>query len=83
MACMSQNFLSKIDRITPAMFAKEIDKIVRESKMDHIQAVLYYCEKNRIDLESVPQLLNSSLKQKIELVAQDLHLLPKTSKLPL
>ena len=80
---MAQSFLSRIDRITPAMFAKEIERIVTQSKMDYIQAVLYYCEKHNIDLESVPQLLNSQLKQKLEMNGQELHLLPRTSKLPL
>jgi len=53
------------------------------SKSSCIDILIDYCVKNDIEIESVNKLLSSSLKQKLEVEAQDLNLLKvKSNKLP-
>jgi hypothetical protein len=70
---------------TPAQFMKEIDALVLEKKMEYIDAVIYYCEKNSIEIETAASLIKGSakMKAKIQTEAEDLNYLPKTRKLPL
>ena len=53
--------------------------------MSYIDAIIYFCEKNSVDLESVPKLISKPLKEKLKCEAMELNLLKKTShaKLPL
>lgn len=64
----------------PSRFAQEIEKVVKEEKTSYIDAIIYFCERNKIDLESVPKLLSKPLKEKIKCEAMDLNFLKKTSK---
>ena len=65
----------------PARFAEEIEKLVLINKeMNYIDAIVYFCELNAIDLESVPKLISKPLKEKIKYEAQELNFLKKTSR---
>jgi hypothetical protein len=64
----------------PSRFAQEIEKVVQEEKVSYIDAIIYFCDRNKIDLESVPKLLSKPLKEKIKCEAIHLNFLKKTSK---
>lgn len=65
----------------PSRFAQEIEKIVQiEKNLNYIDAIIFFCEKNKIDLESVPKLLSKPLKEKIKYEAMELNFLKKTSR---
>ncbi len=67
--------------ICPSKFAQEVEKIVQETPdVNYIDAVIIFCEKNKIDLESVPKLLSKPLKEKIKFQAMELNFLKKTSR---
>ena len=69
-----------------AGFAQEIEKLVQVNKdMNYIDAIVHFCDKNSIDVESVPKLIPKTLKEKIKNEAQELNYLKKSSraKLPL
>ena len=53
--------------------------------MNYIDAVVYFCEQNNIDVESVSKLISKPLKEKIKYEAMELNFLKRTSraKLPL
>ena len=53
--------------------------------MNYIDAIVYFCDLNSIDLESVPKLISKPLKEKIKYEAQELNFLKRSSraKLPL
>lgn len=64
-------------------FSLEIEKIVKEKRdLTYMDAVIWYCEQNDIELSTVNPLISKTLKQKIELEAQKLNFLPKTGVLP-
>jgi hypothetical protein len=65
----------------PSRFAQEIEKIVQTNpEMNYIDAIIFFCEKNSIDLESVPKLISKPLKEKIKYDAMELNFLKKTSR---
>lgn len=67
--------------ICPSKFAQEIEKIVTENvNMNYIDAICYFCEQNKIDLDSVPKLISKPLKEKIKYDAIELNFLKKTSR---
>ena len=65
----------------PSRFAQEIEKVVKyNSEMNYIDAIIFFCEENNIDLESVPKLISKPLKEKIKYEAMELNFLKKTSR---
>jgi hypothetical protein len=65
----------------PSKFAQEIENLVQiNAEMNYIDAIIHFCEKNNIDLESVPKLISKPLKEKIKYEAMELNFLKKTSR---
>jgi len=65
----------------PSRFAQEIESLVQtNSDMNYIDAIVYFCENNNIDVESVPKLISKPLKEKIKYEAMELNFLKKTSR---
>ena len=65
----------------PTKFAQEIETLVQINvEMNYIDAIIHFCEKNSIDLESVPKLISKPLKEKIKYEATELNFLKKTSR---
>ncbi len=64
----------------PSRFAQEVEKLVVQESVSYIDAIIAFCEINKIDLESVPKLLSKPLKEKIKCEATELNFLKKTSK---
>lgn len=58
-----------------------IESIVIEKKLNHMEAILYYCEQNFIDPEDIVPQINKNLKQKIELNMIEANMLPKSGRL--
>jgi hypothetical protein len=66
--------------LCPSRFAQEIESIVQTDKVTYIDSIIYFCEKNNIDLESISKLISKPLKDKIKNEAMELNFLKKTSK---
>jgi hypothetical protein len=67
-------------------FSEEIEKITKQNKdMKYMDAIVFFCEKNNIDVESIPKLMSKPLKERLKCEAMELNLLKKTShaKLPI
>ena len=65
----------------PARFAQEIESLVQsQPDLNYIDAIVYFCDLNSIDLESVPKLISKPLKEKIKYEAQELNFLKRTSR---
>lgn len=63
-------------------FSLEIERISKVHNMPYMDSILYYCDKEGLDIEDVGTLVNQSLKEKIALEAQQLNYMPKTAVLP-
>ena len=65
----------------PTKFAQEIETLVLENKdMNYIDAIVHFCDKNSIDVESVPKLISKPLKEKIKCDAQELNFMKRTTR---
>ena len=64
-------------------FSLNIENIVKEKKITHMEAVLWYCKDQGIEPDTVSNLLTKGLKEKIEANARELNFLPKTATLPI
>jgi hypothetical protein len=70
----------------PSKFTQEIESLVQSvPDMNYIDAIVHFCEKNSIDVESVPKLITKPLKDKLKAEAMELNFLKRSSraKLPL
>ena len=68
---------------TSAEFYTKIVKLVEETKLSYMDAVMHYCDLNNMEPETAAQLINSKLKAQIREEAEKLNYLPNTAKLPL
>ena len=66
-------------------FSLNIESIVKEKKISHMDAVVWYCDENDLDTSQVSSLISKSLKEKIQLEATNLRMLkiPKCGQLPI
>ena len=69
--------------LTKANFSIIIEKIVKAKQISYMDAIVYYCEKNGMEVESAAKLVTPTIKSTLKVEAQELHFLPQTSKLPL
>ena len=65
----------------PSRFAQEIETLVQINKsMNYIDAIVHFCDKNGVDVESVPKLISKPLKEKIKCDAQELNFMKRTTR---
>ena len=55
-------------------FSLKIESIVKEKKISHMDAVVWYCDENDLDTSQVSSLISKSLKEKIQLEATNLRM---------
>ena len=66
-------------------FSLIIEGVVKEKRpITYMDAILWYCEQNQIEVESVGLLISKALKEKIQVEAANANLLKieATGKLP-
>lgn len=68
---------------SPNEFSLYIEKKVQDSKIGYMEAIISYCDEIDIDIETIAGLVNKSLKEKIQLEAEEQNYLKKRGKLPL
>jgi hypothetical protein len=77
--------IEQINIKTPTQFVGEIEKIVQEKKITYLDAVMYFVDTRKVEVETVASLIKGSqvLKAKIQGEAEDLRLVKSGAKLPL
>lgn len=64
-----------------AKVSQDIEDIYRTNKdMNYIDSVMYFCDENKIDVESIPKLISKPLKEKIKYEAMELNFLKRSSR---
>ena len=64
-------------------FSMMIMQMAIAEKIDHMDAITSYCERNNLEIEMAASLINDSLKSIIQGEAMELRYLPRGGKLPL
>ena len=64
-------------------FYETIENIVWKYYISYMDAIVMYCEKNGIEIESIASLIknNDNFKSRVQIEAEDLNYLPKTARL--
>ena len=65
---------------TSKSFTAAIEIIAKEKQITHMEAVLWYCNKEGLEPDTVSPLISKGLKEKIEANARDLNFLPKQAQ---
>lgn len=65
-------------------FYKEIDKLVKNHNLTYMDAIVYYCERNEVEIETAAAMIkgNFRIKSQIQQEGEQLNFLPRTAKLP-
>jgi len=71
------NFINK------KKFTRMTEDTVRTKSMSYMDAVVYLCEENNLEIEDVKKYITTSIKEKIELEAMNLNFLAKNETLPI
>ena len=67
------------------VFSLIIEGVVKDKKpITYMDAIIWYCEQNQIEVESVGRLISKALKEKIQVEASKANLIKveQTGKLP-
>ena len=66
-------------------FTDEVEQLVKTYNINYIDAIITFCEENKIELQAVSKLITKPMKEKLKYDAIQLNFLKKTSraKLPL
>ena len=74
----------KINVIDTKGFSLKIENIVIDKKIPYMDAIVHYCDRNDMELETAAKLINSKIKQTIASEASDLNMMKeKINKLPI
>lgn len=68
--------------LTKNKFTKMIEETVREKRITYMDAVVFLCEKNNIEIEEIKKFISPTIKGKIEVEAQNLNFIPRGNTLP-
>jgi hypothetical protein len=64
-----------------AKFSELIEDLVKVNKdMNYIDAIVYYCDQNSIEVDSIGKLISKPLKEKLKCDAINLNFLKRTSR---
>lgn len=64
-----------------AAFSLHIEELARKHKVNHMDAVLKYCEENFLEPDDIKSLINKPLRDKIENDMREANMLPKQATL--
>ena len=60
-------------------FGLTIEEIVKTKKISYMDAIVYFCDRNEVDPATIGPMVNKSLKEKIQIEAENLRLIKKSS----
>lgn len=65
------------------VFSEQIMKLVSDTGLEYIEAIVEYCEQTGLDVETAAILITPALKSKIADEASSINLIERFSKLPI
>jgi hypothetical protein len=70
---------------TSNTFIEEIEKLCRTKNIEYIDAVVHWCEKNKIEVEYIAAYIKKDpvFKSKIQAEAENLNILKRGARLPI
>lgn len=70
---------------TLAEFTEDVQKLVKQGNITHLDAIVAWCEQRSVDVEQVIPLVKKSqvIKAKLESESSELNLIEKSNTLPI
>lgn len=70
---------------TSSTFVDDVELLCKSKNMDYIDAVVMWCENNKIEVEYIANLIKKDpvMKSKIQVEAENLNVLKKSARLPI
>lgn len=72
-----------VEILSTQKFSLLIEDFVKQKRCSYMDAVVLYCQENEIEIETAARLINTKIKEQIEVEAIELNFLPKVNKLPI
>lgn len=65
-------------------FVEEIEKLCRDKNIEYIDAIVFWCQKNNLEVETAAYWIKKDpvMKSKIQLEAENLNVLKHGARLP-
>lgn len=66
-------------------FIEEIEKLCRTKNIEYIDAIIFWCQKNNLEVETAAYWIKKDpvMKSKIQLEAENLNILKRGARLPI
>ena len=66
-------------------FVQDVERLCREKNLEYIDAVVMWCERNNLDIETAAYWIKKdpAMKSKIQTEAENLNILKRGARLPL
>ena len=70
---------------TRSLFIEEIEKLCKDKNLEYIDAVVVWCEKNNLEIETAAYWIKKdpTMKSKIQAEAENLNIIKGGAKLPI
>lgn len=78
---MSEKATEKGIFLTKKRFGKMVEETVKGKNMSYMDAIIWLCGENRIELEDVARHLTPVIKAKLEYEGMELNMLPRKNTL--
>jgi hypothetical protein len=82
---MEESSLQFSKVISSEKFYKDIEQLVKDHKLKYMDAIIYFCERNEVEIETVASMIRGNMRIKaiLQVEGELLNFLPKTAKLPI
>ena len=67
---------------SPTEFSLYIEERVSKERLGYMDAIIDYCYHNSVDIENIGNLVTPSLKEKIQIEAEESNMMRPKGKLP-
>lgn len=66
-------------------FVEEIEKLCRDKNIEYIDAIIFWCQKNNLEVETAAYWIKKDpvMKSKVQVEAENLNILKKGARLPI
>lgn len=70
---------------TNNLFVEEVQRISEQTGLNYIDAVVHWCEKNKLEIETAAYWIKKdpTMKAKLQAEAEDLNILKRGARLPI
>lgn len=72
-----------LDLMTSQKFSIIIEQTVKEKHLSYMDAIVWWCEQNEMEIEVAAKLCNGVIKEKLRYEAQELNFMEKPNRLPI